>query len=133
MAKYFSAAGHVIDKETDAFIPKDAGNREYSQFLAWCAAGNTPDTEPPAELLARARAAALRRVKESGFVRVHREFPPHMQARLAFKPANDATRMACRDLIEAAKTAVDSTEAAIMAASTPAEIEAATAALNLPA
>ena len=132
MAKYFEATDHVIDNDTGAFIPRDAGNREYRKYQAWVADSNTPDTQSASEILTEAKAAAVGRVKDSGFNRVHAVFKPHVQARLAFKGATDTQRVACRDLIEAVKVEVDTTEAAILAATTPAEVETAEAALNLP-
>lgn len=37
----------VLRVEDNAFIPFDEANRDYQEFLAWCADGNTPDPAPP--------------------------------------------------------------------------------------
>ena len=33
-------------KEDNAQIPFDNGNKDYQEYLAWIAAGNTPDASP---------------------------------------------------------------------------------------
>ena len=33
-------------KEDQAQIPFDDGNKDYEEYLAWVAAGNTPDASP---------------------------------------------------------------------------------------
>ena len=33
----------IIRKSDGASIPKDPDNRDYAEYLAWVAAGNTPD------------------------------------------------------------------------------------------
>ena len=33
-------------KEDNAFIPFDDGNKDYQEYLAWVAAGNTPEASP---------------------------------------------------------------------------------------
>ena len=33
-------------KEDNAQIPFDDGNKDYEEYLAWVAAGNTPDASP---------------------------------------------------------------------------------------
>ena len=33
-------------KEDNAFIPFDNGNVDYQEYLAWVAAGNTPEASP---------------------------------------------------------------------------------------
>ena len=49
----------IIIRTTDsAYISADPGNTEYQQYLAWLAAGNTPEPADPAPAL---DTAALRR------------------------------------------------------------------------
>jgi hypothetical protein len=36
----------VQRKADGAFIPFDPANRDYQDYLAWCAAGNEPDPAP---------------------------------------------------------------------------------------
>ena len=33
----------ILRKEDNAFIPFDEANRDYQEYLAWVAEGNTPD------------------------------------------------------------------------------------------
>ena len=45
---YQLTSGDTIVRLTDnAFIPQDPGNRDYADFLAWKAEGNTPLPAPP--------------------------------------------------------------------------------------
>jgi hypothetical protein len=37
----------VLRAADNAFIPFDEANREYQEYLAWLADGNTPDPPPP--------------------------------------------------------------------------------------
>jgi hypothetical protein len=44
-----SPFGQSIRRAADGvFIPADPANRDYGQYLAWVAAGNTPDAADPA-------------------------------------------------------------------------------------
>ena len=36
----------VLRRSDNAFIPNDPANNDYQAFLAWKAAGNTPDPPP---------------------------------------------------------------------------------------
>lgn len=52
----------VLRIADQAIIPADPRNRDYEAYLAWVAAGNTPDpapaaSPPPPNLLGQARAA----------------------------------------------------------------------------
>jgi hypothetical protein len=48
MAEYqLTANEHTILRVADnAHIPDDPANRDYAEYLAWCADGNTPDPAP---------------------------------------------------------------------------------------
>ena len=35
----------IFDNEEKVAIPKDESNRHYQDYLAWVAAGNTPDSK----------------------------------------------------------------------------------------
>ncbi len=35
----------IFDSEEKVAIPKDEANRHYQDYLAWVAAGNTPDSK----------------------------------------------------------------------------------------
>jgi len=46
MAKYkYLESGGVQNTETGAVIPAASGNRDYREYLAWVAKGNSPDPE----------------------------------------------------------------------------------------
>lgn len=46
---YRASTNGMIQRLADgAFIPENADNRDYQAFLAWQAAGNTPEPAPPA-------------------------------------------------------------------------------------
>jgi len=79
--------------------------------------------ENPPLTLDDERRRRISEVKRAGFDRVHAQFPPHEQRRLAFKAASDAERTACRDLIEAVKAAVDAAETAIRGQDDPAQMD----------
>ncbi len=79
-----------------------------------------------------ARAARIAEIKREGFARVHRDFPPHLQARLAFKASTDTDRKAAAQLIEEVKAEVDRVEAEILAGADVAAVKAAHSGLALP-
>jgi hypothetical protein len=38
---------HIIIRKSDnAFIPDDPANRDYQEYLEWCALGHKPDPAP---------------------------------------------------------------------------------------
>jgi hypothetical protein len=41
-----SHPGTIYCTTTQQWIPRDPANRDYAEFLAWEAAGNTPDPAP---------------------------------------------------------------------------------------
>lgn len=43
---YRLASGGVIRELDGAFVPGDAGNRDWLGYLAWINAGGVPDTRP---------------------------------------------------------------------------------------
>lgn len=52
MADYQLTATAIILRTADsAFIPADPANRDYQAYLAWVAAGNTPDPVLPPSLV----------------------------------------------------------------------------------
>lgn len=46
MSLYRLSGGGVIRTSDGALIPADPNNRDYQIYLAWVAAGNTPDAAP---------------------------------------------------------------------------------------
>ena len=44
---YPGAMESVLRVEDQRFIPFDPANRDYADYQAWLAAGNTPDPAPP--------------------------------------------------------------------------------------
>jgi len=75
--------------------------------------------------VAERRALQADDLRRAGFARVHRDYPPFKQRRLAFKAATDAERKACAALIESVKAAVDAGESAIAAAQDAAAMDTA--------
>jgi hypothetical protein len=62
MAYQLTSSDCILRLADNAFIPPDPANRDYKEYLAWLAEGNTPDPapEPPAqtELTAEEKLAA---------------------------------------------------------------------------
>ena len=114
-----SSNGTVVQRTNENGIQTsfllDVYSDESSKYKAWLAEGNTPD---PEFSLDEIKGRRVREIKQAGFARVHTQFPPHRQRRLAFKPNADGQRTACRDMIEAVRTAVDAAEAVILDADT---------------
>ena len=63
MYQLITSSDCILRIEDNAFIPPDPANTDYAAYLAWLAAGNTPDPAPvpepvpaltPAEKLAAA-------------------------------------------------------------------------------
>lgn len=79
MALYQLTGTDLIVRTSDgAYIPPDLRNRDYEAYLAWVAAGNTPDpapvVSPPPNLLGQARAALAQGNTASAMDLILRQF-----------------------------------------------------------
>jgi hypothetical protein len=59
MYKLTATSGSIIRTTDDAGIPADPLNRDYQQYLAWIAEGNTPDPHIPPQPTQATLAAAV--------------------------------------------------------------------------
>jgi hypothetical protein len=72
MATYALTSSGAIRRTTDgATIPADPGNRDYADYLAWIAAGNTPQPyvpappDPSSAIASSSQSLRLARAKQS--------------------------------------------------------------------
>ena len=49
MYQLITSSDCILRIEDNAFIPPDPANTDYAAYLAWLAAGNTPDPAPVPE------------------------------------------------------------------------------------
>lgn len=110
---------------------------EQYQLVEWLASGGVPDTvpyvAPPVPALADLRAAALERVRAAVQGHILAAFPDWYQRDCALGVYPETACAACRDGIAACVEASNAAEDAIAAATDAAGVDAASAALVLPA
>jgi len=103
--KYKLEANGVKNNETGAIIPNSTENRDWVEYLAWVADGNTPDAEFTAEEIEAKRILTIKATAGSKIVEIMPEWRQRNNlARMLeiISTAVDLTKLSALDLDEIA-------------------------------
>jgi len=76
-------SGGVIRNADGAFIPSDAANRDWQQYLAWVADGGVPDQTLVVSALATSNGAALTQRQQEAALAASLQRQAELEARVA--------------------------------------------------